>query len=207
MENFSDEKWLDWVDTLSQNDYLIIDNFISDELYQKLRIFLLDKLDENAFSLAGIGALATHRINNEIRGDFVYWLDKEHDLKLAELFAIIQSVMTKLNELCYLSLTGHEFHLAHYPPGSYYKRHLDQFKGTINNRLITLIIYLNEDWKVGDGGELRIFREKKSDLIVNPIGRRAVIFKSDVLEHEVLVTNKIRFSLTGWLLNRPASFV
>ena len=59
--------------------------------------------------------------------------------------------------------------------------------------------------KTGDGGELRIFRENNADLIVEPLAGRAVIFKSNVIEHEVLVTNKSRYSLTGWLLYQPTS--
>jgi len=204
MKNFSDEKWIDWVDTLSQDEYLIIDDFIPVDLHQKIYTFLRDRLDENAFSKAGIGALDHYQVNRTIRSDFVYWLDALRDTELKELFDLIQLVIAKFNELCYLSLAGYEFHLAHYPVGSYYKRHLDQFKGR-NNRLITMIIYLNENWKTGDGGELRIFRENNADLIVEPLAGRAVIFKSNVIEHEVLVTNKSRYSLTGWLLYQPTS--
>ena len=67
-----------------------------------------------------------------------------------------------------------------------------------------MIVYLNEDWKTGDGGELKIYLADK-DALIEPIKNRCVIFKSDTLEHEVLVTNKSRFSLTGWLLYQPSS--
>ena len=36
-----------------------------------------------------------------------------------------------LNQSLYLSLQGHEVHMTVYPEGSFYKRHLDQFKGTV----------------------------------------------------------------------------
>ncbi|NJN25958.1 MAG: 2OG-Fe(II) oxygenase [Cyclobacteriaceae bacterium] len=204
MNYISEQQWIDWVDNLSLDDYLIIDEFISDTLYDKIKVFLLDKLQEDAFAKAGIGALAAHQVNSEIRTDFVYWLDKVRDTALEELFDLIITFKSKLNELCFLSLGGYEFHLAHYPKGSFYKKHLDQFKGR-NNRLITLIIYFNDQWEPGDGGELRIFREGKSELVVAPIARRAVIFKSNIIEHEVLMANKSRYSLTGWLLYQPTS--
>lgn len=204
MKDTHELPWIDWVDKLSQDDYLIIDDFVPDELYHKIHAFLLEKLNGEAFDKAGIGALAARQVNSEIRSDFVFWLDKSRDGELNELFSLILTVKSKLNELCFLSLGGYEFHLAHYPAGSFYKRHLDQFKGR-NNRLITLIIYLNEKWKPGDGGELRIFRQGASDIIVEPVARRAVIFKSNIVEHEVLMAHKSRFSLTGWLLYQPTS--
>jgi SM-20-related protein len=110
--------------------------------------------------------------------------------------------MFVMNRYCYLSLSDYEFHLAHYPTGTFYKRHLDQFVGR-NNRMISVVIYLNEHWKVGDGGELQIYLES-GDVTVQPKARRCVLFKSADVEHEVLTTNVGRDSLTGWLLYKPA---
>ena len=203
MEFYSTDKWINWVDELANDDYLIIDDFLSESLFQKLKAFLLQHLDMDNFSKAGIGALNEYQVKKSIRGDFIYWLDKNRDQELSELFLLIEHSMKMFNRLCYLSLSGFEFHLAHYPQGSFYKRHLDQFRER-NNRMITMIVYLNEDWKTGDGGELKIYLADK-DALIEPIKNRCVIFKSDTLEHEVLVTNKSRFSLTGWLLYQPSS--
>jgi SM-20-related protein len=70
--------------------------------------------------------------------------------------------------------------------------------------MITLILYLNDNWQPGDGGELKIYKENE-EILVEPIGGRCIIFKSAALEHEVLLTNKSRLSLTGWLLYQPSS--
>jgi len=204
MKFYSDEQWLSWAELLSHEDFVVIDNFISKDIYQLIQSFFSKHLIANDFSKAGIGALSEYQIATKIRGDFVYWLDRKRDVELAEFFLLIDHIIKKLNELCYLSLSGYEFHLAHYPAGSFYKRHVDQFRNR-NNRIITMIVYMNDDWQQGDGGELKIFREKGQDILVEPIGGRGILFKSAVLEHEVVRTNKSRMSLTGWLLYQPTS--
>jgi SM-20-related protein len=84
-----------------------------------------------------------------------------------------------------------------YGQGSGYKKHKDQFK-TDNNRKFSLICYLNDDWVASDGGELVIYQHDKP-LTISPNAQKAVFFKSDEMEHEVLLANKSRMSVTGWL--------
>ena len=64
------------------------------------------------------------------------------------------------------------------------------------------MIYLNEEWAEGDGGELVIYKNS-GEMKIQPLASRCVLFKSDQIEHEVLFTNKPRYSLTGWLLYYP----
>ncbi len=61
-----------------------------------------------------------------------------------------------------------------------------------------MISYLNKDWKEEDGGQLLIHPEK-GEQTINPTQGKTVFFKSSELEHEVLVSNKQRMSITGWL--------
>lgn len=61
-----------------------------------------------------------------------------------------------------------------------------------------MICYLNENWKVEDGGQLCI-HQLDSPQRIAPLQGKTVFFKSDELEHEVLVTNARRMSVTGWL--------
>jgi SM-20-related protein len=204
MEFYSTEKWIDWVDTLSEKDYVVIDDFVSEELFRKLRSFLFDYLKDNNFKKAGIGAMAEYQVKSSVRGDFVYWLDSARDTQLDDVFMLIEHIKTMFNQLCYLSLSGYEFHLAHYPEGSFYKKHLDQFKER-SNRMITVILYLNENWQKGDGGELKVYKSDGETQLIEPVGNRCVIFRSDALEHEVLLTYKSRYSLTGWLLYQPST--
>jgi len=61
-----------------------------------------------------------------------------------------------------------------------------------------MVMYLNIGWITADGGDLCIFPNKIAQLIA-PINGKSVFFKSNELEHEVLITNKARMSITGWL--------
>lgn len=202
MTTYNDEQWVDWIDQLADRDYVVIDNFLPDEDHAQMRSFLMDRLEEDKFKQAGIGSVYNNLTEKAIRSDFTYWLDRERDQEIHTFFRVVEETIGNLNRYCFLSLSGFEFHFAHYPKGTFYKRHLDQFKER-SNRLISMIIYLNEDWSKGDGGELVIYRDDEA-ITVEPLNNRCILFKSHVLEHEVLISNKDRFSVTGWLLHQPS---
>ncbi|WP_421976555.1 2OG-Fe(II) oxygenase [Roseivirga seohaensis] len=204
MTKFSEEQWIDWVDQLSQNDFVVIDDFLDKQLFESIRTYFLDRLEVDGFSDAAIGALNHKQLEKSIRGDKIYWLERKNDLEMESFFQLSDELIQQLNQLCYLSLSGCEFHLAHYPIGTFYKKHIDQFKGR-SNRLISVIIYLNVGWKSGDGGELKVFKENGDELLVEPLAGRCVMFKSDTVPHEVMKTQVNRYSLTGWLLYQPST--
>ena len=190
------------MDELSLNNYVVIDNFLDNHKLDAIQSFFKSHLDE--FSKAGIGALGDNIIRNDIRGDYTYWLERQRDVVLDEIWSLIDETIYIYNRYCFLGLSGYEFHLAHYPKGGHYDRHLDQFNNR-NNRTISMIIYLNKNWQKGDGGELEIFLDDNSSILVEPIEARCVMFKSAVVPHAVLASNKPRFSLTGWLLQQPSA--
>ncbi len=200
--NYSDDQWLMWMDCLAENDFVMVDDFISDELFVQIMDFFHQKEASDELKKAGIGAKQDFQIKAEIRGDFIFWLDENRDTVLSPLFGLMDELTQNLKRFCYLSLSGSEFHIAKYPAGTYYHRHLDQFSER-TNRQITVLIYLNKDWKKGNGGELVIYKEGK-EIRVEPIAKRLVLFKSEAIEHEVLTTKVPRYSLTGWLLHQPA---
>lgn len=199
---YSEDQWLMWMDHLAKDDYVIVDDFISEDLFENIMQFFGVMEEQDKLKKAGIGAQQDFQVKAEIRGDFIYWLDENRDTELAPFFGLMDELSINLKRFCYLSLSGSEFHIAKYPAGSYYHRHLDQFKER-SNRQITVLIYLNKFWKKGNGGELVIYKEGE-EILVEPIARRLLVFKSDTIEHEVLTTNVPRYSLTGWLLHQPA---
>lgn len=193
--------WINRVDALSKENYLVIDDFITET---ELDIFLgnfQEHLEEDDFKKAGIGTGHEFQLKHSVRGDYIRWLNRDRDLLLSDFFTKVDEVVAVLNRFCFLSLSGFEFHMAHYPTGTFYKRHLDQFNNR-SNRLISVILYLNKDWRKGDGGELRIYLDG-TEKEIEPIARRIVFMRSDLVEHEVLMTTKDRYSLTGWLLYQP----
>ena len=200
---FSESTWINWMDQLAEQDYVIVDDFLSDKLYKQVRQFFSDVEETDKLKKAGIGTQQDFQLKAEVRGDFIYWLEEERDTELTEIFELKNQLIQNFKRFCYLSLSGSEFHIAKYPVGTHYHRHLDQFNER-SNRQITVLIYLNEHWQKGDGGELVIYKDGK-EILVEPIAKRLLLFKSDIIEHEVLTTNIQRYSLTGWLLHQPAS--
>lgn len=180
----------------------MVDNALTEEVYVGLLERIDNLIQENELRRAGVGSLSQFELNKKVRGDEIFWLERndEHPATSAFFFKIDQFIQ-ELNRTFFLSLCDAEFHFAHYPPGGHYGKHLDQFKGR-NNRQISVILYLNSQWKEGDGDELKIFRDNENEII-KPLGNRLVIFRSDTVWHEVLPTHQSRKSLTGWLLNNP----
>ncbi len=176
----------------------IATKFISDDLAQHLRQNLL-KLDfQKALVAAGTGNEAKFVRNDKVRSDVIYWLDKSHNNAYETEFLIhIEAFITYLNESCYAGITGYEFHYSLYEKGSFYQKHVDQFQDN-SSRAFSMICYLNENWKIEDGGELCI-HQFNSNQHISPTQGKTVFFKSDELEHEVLITNERRMSVTGWL--------
>ncbi|WP_020403497.1 2OG-Fe(II) oxygenase [Gracilimonas tropica] len=202
MPNYPDEQWIEWMDRLAEDDFVVVDDFISEKMYSQIMDFFHTMEEEDKLKKAGIGAQEDFQVRAEIRGDFIYWLDEDRDQELTPFFGMMDELSQNLKRFCYLSLSGSEFHIAKYPAGSFYHRHLDQFHER-TNRQITVLIYLNKGWKKGNGGELVIYKDGK-EIMVEPIAKRLLLFKSDVIEHEVLTTHVPRYSLTGWLLHQPA---
>lgn len=189
------------MDELSEKDLVVIDHLLDDKCYQSIKDFLFSELAN--FKPAGIGALQHKTIDQEIRGDLTFWLSRDRDKQLTSFWEVLDELIYVFNRYCFLSLNGFEFHLAKYPPGGHYDKHIDQFHDR-SNRVISMVIYLNEEWQNGDGGELEVFVDQASKLI-QPIAGRCVLFRSDKIPHAVLQSHKDRFSLTGWLLRKPSA--
>ena len=190
-------------DGLAENGFAIIDNFLS--LHEVKAILQLDEFKDCMlkFKKAGIGKLQDKQINEAIRGDYIQWVDKstaapELNAYLTKLHELIAFV----NQQLFLSLKDFEVHMTMYPPGSYYKRHLDQFKKD-DHRKLSVICYLNENWQAQEGGQLKIYLPDKH-IDVLPMAGRLVCFRSDQMEHEVLPASRPRLSLTGWILDQHA---
>jgi len=172
--------------------------FLNEALSNGLQqnIFQLQK--DELMSAAGIGNKEVKDTNQTMRGDKIYWMDKNHDNNYERQFLqLVEDFIVYLNRTCYTGINGYEFHYAVYEEGSFYKRHKDQFKND-SNRKFSLINYLNKDWLEEDGGQLRVYQDETIQNIL-PHSQTAVFFKSDEMEHEVTRANRSRMSISGWL--------
>lgn len=190
-------------DNLAESGYAVSDDFLTSQEIDS--ILQLDEFKERLlhFRKAGIGKQQEKQINESIRGDFIHWIDKVNASEPLKVYLDkAQSLITSLNQNLFLSLKDFEVHMTIYPQGSFYKRHLDQFKAD-DHRKLSLILYLNRDWKEEEGGQLRIHLPQGAKDIF-PMAGRLVCFRSDTIEHEVLPASRERLSLTGWILDQLA---
>ncbi len=137
----------------------------------------------------------------KIRSDQICWIDPEMiaiSTPLQNYVKKLEVLKKSLNEKFYFGLRGMDSHFAIYAPGAFYSRHLD--KSASSARKISLVCYLNQDWKVPDGGVLRLYLEPGRTTDIAPEGGTLVGFLSDHVEHEVLTSNNERMSLTTWFL-------
>jgi SM-20-related protein len=190
-------------DGLAEHGYAVADQFLSQTEVGTILSHESFQPDTQAFKKAGIGKQQDHQINEGIRGDYIRWIDKRAASEGVSVYLMrIEQLMQYINRSLYLSLKDYEIHMTVYPVGSFYRRHLDQFKKD-DHRKLSVICYLNEGWTEEHGGQLRIYRTN-GPLDILPVAGRLVCFRSDKLEHEVLPATRERLSLTGWILDQYA---
>lgn len=197
--------WKEYIaSNLAEKGYAIDDTFLTlEEVKSILEVFELHRKNDS-FKKAGIGKTDEVIIDTSIRGDYIKWIDPKNAYDPVKVFLHkVDELKDYLNRTCFLGIQDYETHFTIYPAGSFYARHLDQFKDS-GNRKISFICYLNEDWKEENGGQLRLYLgEGEKDVL--PIAGRLACFVSSEIEHEVRVCNRQRFSLTGWMLNQKQS--
>lgn len=195
------EKFEALIEGYLADDYATCEDFFDEKLIAALRKNLLKGHADGIMHRAGVGKQASFQQNQKVRGDVISWIEND-SIEPSELafMRIVEAFYRHLNQTCYTGINGCEFHNALYETGSFYKRHLDQFKQD-SNRQFSLVTYLNEDWVDTDGGELVLYLSGE-EKIIQPQGGRVVFFKADKIEHEVRPASRERMSIAGWLLRK-----
>jgi SM-20-related protein len=190
------------LNNMSSSSYCVLENCLSPKDLSAIKSYacLLD--DRENFRLAGTGQGEGLSLTQTFRNDRIKWLERnEHAVLEHSFFSLIDRLKYELNRHFFLSLKDFECHLTIYSVGSYYKKHRDTFNQS-NNRVISFVLYLNENWTTEDGGELLLYDERDSEMaVIYPTANKLVLFKSD-LEHEVKTAHKPRMSITGWMLQQ-----
>ncbi len=158
----------------------------------------LAQLEHSKFHNAGVGRGRGKIRNRFVRRDRIHWID-EADQAATVWLSWSRQLQTYLNQRLFLGLFSFESHFSHYKAGDFYRRHLDAFKGK-SNRVLSLVVYLNRGWEPDHGGELVIYSPlDSSELVrVTPGLGTLVLFLSEEFEHEVLSTNRDRYTVAGW---------
>ncbi len=195
----------DWLDELalglSEHGWMSLNarSRLGDPLLAALKqeVQILDRTD--AMKKAGIGRGSDLVTDRSVRRDKIAWLQGVTAPQSA-LFEFFEAIRLGLNQRLFLGLKRFETHYATYHAGDFYKKHLDSFKGRAS-RVVSLVLYLNEDWQAADGGALQVFnRDNEHEVcgIVLPEAGRIALFMSEEVPHEVLPANRTRYSLACW---------
>ncbi|MEO6406259.1 MAG: 2OG-Fe(II) oxygenase [Ferruginibacter sp.] len=186
------------IDSYLQDNIGITKDFLNKELTKGLYKHIHQLKEDNLMINSGIGNDEHKDADQKMRSDKIYWMDKSHENKYErEFLQLAEDFISRLNNTCYTGINDYEFHYAVYEKGSFYRRHKDQFK-TDNNRKYSFICYLNENWLEEDGGQLIVYHDNHTQKI-QPHASTAVFFKADEMEHEVMISQRQRMSISGWL--------
>ncbi len=189
------------LDGLCEKGFAVYENFLPAEQIQLLANVAIKRHDSDEMQNAKIGK-TNKNLNQDTRGDLIDWLDEtDAEPSIQAYFDRMHALKQAINQNLFMNLHTLEAHLAIYPIGNVYKKHLDQFANVENTRELSCILYLNEDWQADDGGELRLYLNG-NHIDILPVGGKLVLFLSANFWHEVLPAKHSRISLTGWF-NTP----
>ncbi|MEW5963948.1 MAG: 2OG-Fe(II) oxygenase [Pseudomonadota bacterium] len=155
---------------------------------------------------AGLGRGAGRAHETAIRQADARWID-DADASERRFLAVAETLRTAINRRLFLGLFDFEAQHLSYPPGGFYARHLDSLAGT-RNRVVSLVLYLNEDWREEHGGQLVIWRRNEDGAPaaeVLPEAGTLVLFLSEEIPHEVRPATRTRRAIAGWFRVNPST--
>ncbi|MEI6834239.1 MAG: 2OG-Fe(II) oxygenase [bacterium] len=195
----SKSSWFDDAATsLAEKSWCHLPGVLPSSMIQGINTWIDQQYDAGNFKPAEIGKGHRQKSADTIRRDQTLWLkDDSEDHSIKELNTFIESLRVALNRELYSGLEAFEGHFSIYAPGSFYKRHLDTFRDD-DSRSMTFIMYLNESWRDGDGGELRLELDANRDTLIQPTAGTVVLFDSRQFFHEVMPARSERRSFNGW---------
>lgn len=196
-------------DAIVNPGYAIVPSFLGDEIIAALADDARAQWSAGAFKQAGIGRSYSTQINSGIRSDAILWLDEPVNPAQHAYQDALENLRLEINRSLALGLFEHEAHYARYAPGDYYRRHRDQFADDAS-RLVSTLLYLNQDWSEEDGGALRLYLDAPGEadtsgngfIDIWPSAGTLVVFRSADFEHEVLPARRERLSIAGWYRKR-----
>ena len=180
----------------SQQNFFLANN-LSIELAKECR----DRAQQGELAPAAVGRGSAKVVHENIRGDYIQWLDAGHHAAVDRYLVLMEQLRIEINRSLFLGLEDFESHFALYPPGTFYKKHVDRFRDD-DRRTISCVAYLNENWLPEQGGALRMYLEEDRIHDVIPQAGTLIIFMSAQWPHEVLPATRDRLSVTGWFRRR-----
>lgn len=190
-----------WLHGLLTQGWAAGPDFLPPDTCRGLREQALTLSRAGRMRAAAIGHGARRQARPAIRGDFTHWLEPPHSAAEQAYLTRMEALRQTCNRRLFLGLDALEAHYALYPSGAAYARHSDNFHGQ-GARLLSCVLYLNDAWQAGDGGQLRLYLPAGGQVDVMPASGTLACFLSAEFEHEVLPATRPRLSLTGWFRRR-----
>ncbi|MFZ2554045.1 2OG-Fe(II) oxygenase [Psychrobacter urativorans] len=188
---------VDWQNNLndSQLDQLVNDGWIViDKVFTDKALLALQS--ESGFVDYRQAQLTAGIRLSDIRGDKIRWITEDFFAGSYYLQSINQ-LATVFNRSLFAGIRHSEAHYACYPSGFGYQWHRDN-PANRNERVISAVLYLNDDWQAKDGGALEIVDKHGIHHQVMPVANRLVVFDSD-LHHQVQIAHRQRYSIATWM--------
>lgn len=208
------------LDELKEYGYVVVPEFLEDSVPLQDDLLALRSADH--FAVAKIGH---HHDDGKIQ-DFrdirvsetcSLWHEDHraetlpHSSARDSLYDLLDTLKSDIGSNDGVALDGkvQEVMYAWYPNGGYYRRHVDAEETTSSMfRTYSFLLYLS-DWHETDGGCLRLHFDTGKDekphsdlpcfVDVPPKAGTLVVFRSDLLPHEVLRFNgSQRMAVVGW---------
>lgn len=184
-------------------DIFVHDGFIViDNVYSQTALLALQA--ESGFIDYRDAKLAEGVRKTDIRGDRIRWITKDFFAGYYYLQSI-NELAHLFNRTLFAGIRHSEAHYACYPPGFGYKWHSDNPVGR-DERVVSAVFYLNDEWEDSDGGQLSIIDSHNQPHQLLPKANRLVIFDSN-LQHQVEIAHRQRYSIATWLRSDEALIV
>ncbi|MEZ6011196.1 MAG: 2OG-Fe(II) oxygenase [Hyphomonas sp.] len=181
--------------------------FLPEALFSALHAEVKAIDAEDDLSPAGIGRETAFQLDRTIRRSRIAWLDGSTPAQ-ADFLQWVEQLREAINRTLIIGLFEFEACYAVYRPGGFYDRHLDSFEGA-RNRVVSLVVYLNEDWRPEDGGALTVWPEgagpdDEPAARLMPERAGVVLMLSETVPHAVEVTHASRFAIAAWWRVNPS---
>lgn len=193
-----EEPFANVLQDLQTQGWSVQDDFFSSDFTQAL-MEEAQNIENAAMLQAGIGRKQDHQVMLDARRDYIQWIDPDRPIR-RDFLKVMEELRVALNRRLFLGLFDYEAHFARYEKGAFYEKHFDAFHGR-SNRVLSTVLYLNQDWQDQDGGEFVIYDEQDADQEIGrfyPQKGRLAIFLSEAFPHEVMAANRTRHSIAGW---------
>ncbi|HHY0360530.1 TPA: 2OG-Fe(II) oxygenase [Vibrio cholerae] len=188
------------MDAIADRGWYVWDDFLNPQEVQTLRECIPER-----WKRAKIGRNEEIQHAADIRSDKIQWLDLSMGQPVQDYLERMEQIRCEVNRHFFLGLFEYEAHFAKYEAGDFYLKHLDSFRGN-ENRKLTTVFYLNENWTPADGGELKIYDLQDNWIeTLAPVAGRLVVFLSERFPHEVLEAHADRVSIAGWFRTNGVS--